>query len=872
MILHRLRLTNFRGTADREIAFPEHGVVVVCGPNEIGKSSLLEALDLLLEHKDRSTKQKVMAVKHTHADVGAEVEAEISSGPYRFVYRKRFHKKHLTELTVLEPERRPYSGDEAHERVRAMLEETIDTGLWHAQRVLQAASTAAVDLSGCDALSRALDVAAGEADSSGSDAPLIDAITAEFERYFTPTAGRPAREWKDAIERLADARREVEHAGAAVADVEDRVRRHEELSAQRRRLGQGLAPATGRAEAARQAHAALSELAEHVRQAELMADAAAGKAAASASAHAQREKLKAEAERRAATLAELQGVLTAAVQEECVARQAVVTVKAESDSAAGGLVAAQRLMEAARAAEQACAAREVTARLAARVDLIDEAGRNLQQIRGQLDGISLTAQAFADIEGSHAAVEQLKVQLDADAGTVEFTAIADLALTVDGEALTLAAGQTWRPPASAPVTVDLPGVLSVRLDPGATAAQLSTRLGTAQQLYAEALGHGGVADLAAAREVDSRRRELAARADQLTANLDGLCAGDDIAELRVRLAELRAAPAAGTGGGADPAVAAAEVRAAADTLERARAKAEAGHAAVVAAVAALNEKDTAAQVLRERMSAAERELHAVNGQLIELRAGTPDGAVVAAAAEDAEARRIADERLEALTVRYQAANPDGVKAELDAAAAALGELTGGLVAADKELDALAAQLEVVGSEGRRGLLDDAEIKSERARTEHATIGERAAAVKLLRDTMIRHRDNTRQRYVQPYRRELERLGRTVFGSSFAVEVDSNLTICSRTLDGCTVPYESLSGGAKEQLGILARLAGAALVAEEDTVPVVIDDALGFSDPERLAKMSAVFNTVGGHGQLILLTCTPGRYDGVAGADVIELTA
>jgi len=31
-----------------------------------------------------------------------------------------------------------------------------------------------------------------------------------------------------------------------------------------------------------------------------------------------------------------------------------------------------------------------------------------------------------------------------------------------------------------------------------------------------------------------------------------------------------------------------------------------------------------------------------------------------------------------------------------------------------------------------------------------------------------------------------------------VEVDAGLTICTRTLDGRTVPYDSLSGGAKEQ--------------------------------------------------------------------------
>ena len=60
---------------------------------------------------------------------------------------------------------------------------------------------------------------------------------------------------------------------------------------------------------------------------------------------------------------------------------------------------------------------------------------------------------------------------------------------------------------------------------------------------------------------------------------------------------------------------------------------------------------------------------------------------------------------------------------------------------------------------------------------------------------------------------------------------------SRTLDGRTVPWDSLSGGAKEQLGIVARLAGSALVAKEDGVPVVIDDALGFSDADRLAKMA-----------------------------------
>ena len=105
---------------------------------------MIEALDLLLEAKDRSTKKEVKQVKPTHADVGAEIIAEISTGPYRFVYRKRFHKRAETELTVLAPRREQLTGDEAHERVRAILDETVDMDLWQAQRVLQSASTAAV--------------------------------------------------------------------------------------------------------------------------------------------------------------------------------------------------------------------------------------------------------------------------------------------------------------------------------------------------------------------------------------------------------------------------------------------------------------------------------------------------------------------------------------------------------------------------------------------------------------------------------------------------------------------------------------------------------------------------------------------------------
>src|SRR5919205_385178 len=171
MRLHRLVLTNYRGITHREIDFPDHGVVVLCGANEIGKSSMIEALDLLLEAKDRSTKKEVKQVKPTHADVGAEITAEISTGPYRFVYRKRFHKRAETALTVLAPRREQLTGDEAHDRVRAILEETVD-------------------------------VAVGDAVAlSGAEPLLVDRIDTEYLKYFTPS-GRPTGEWAAATKRM----------------------------------------------------------------------------------------------------------------------------------------------------------------------------------------------------------------------------------------------------------------------------------------------------------------------------------------------------------------------------------------------------------------------------------------------------------------------------------------------------------------------------------------------------------------------------------------------------------------------------------------------------------------------------------------------
>ena len=75
---------------------------------------------------------------------------------------------------------------------------------------------------------------------------------------------------------------------------------------------------------------------------------------------------------------------------------------------------------------------------------------------------------------------------------------------------------------------------------------------------------------------------------------------------------------------------------------------------------------------------------------------------------------------------------------------------------------------------------------------------------------------------------------------------------------------ALSGGAQEQLSILTRFAIADLVAEPDTesVPVVVDDALGSTDPQRLQLMSTLFADAGRQSQVLVFTCDPDRFSRV----------
>jgi uncharacterized protein YhaN len=74
-------------------------------------------------------------------------------------------------------------------------------------------------------------------------------------------------------------------------------------------------------------------------------------------------------------------------------------------------------------------------------------------------------------------------------------------------------------------------------------------------------------------------------------------------------------------------------------------------------------------------------------------------------------------------------------------------------------------------------------------------------------------------------------------------------------DGQREGFGSLSGGTQEQLAVLTRIAFAELLlAQGRPATVILDDALAFSDDERIESMFDVLMRAGEQVQIIILTC------------------
>lgn len=880
----RVRLRNWRGVEDQEVKLAPVGLTIVQGPNETGKSSLVEALDLLFGELDSTTKHHVRAIKPVHRDEGAEVEADVETGTYAFTYTKRFHKRPSTTLSVRAPRPESRTGREAHERADAILKETVDVALWKALRVVQGTSLTQPELKGQLWLSAALDRAAS-ASSSGAAArsgareeDLFKKVQAERDRWWTAVGGE-RKDLAEKAEQVVALEAEAQTRREAIAQLDKDVERAATLAGEERRLAGEIA-----------------ELAKRRDEAETRVRQLGG--------------LRSDVDRTHRLLAESEAAFTRARGDSAARAALVAQAKQSRDDVASAIAArdaeapgyeqalaahdtaAKALTDAEEAARGAAAMRDLRAgdleRQRAALDHAQLGERLERIVQAEKDAVAAAAvvatnccdeEHLAAIRTAHEAVVAAQAKFEAASPAVRVTAVRACSPTIDGVATKLTKGEARDLVVTDALRIELPDLLTIDVRAGGGSAKPKTDLEKRQRELEAACAEAGTADLAAAVSANAAladaQRVLAARDRIVKENLRDLTRArieDKIATCAARLAQpdVRAAgappPPASFDAAQDEELHAREAAAQAATdLEACRAR----------AATARKRYDT----LRESMRQHEAKLGVLQKQsadairrLDEARAKAADDDLAKTLAATDVAHGEATARAEAADDALAAAEPEVLESIADTLRKKLDRANGDRNKLTEERHTLRGSLNERGEAGLSEKLGDVEARLRTARLDADRARAQALAARTLFEAFDAERRAERSRYVAPFKKEVESLGRIVFGPSLEVEIAENLAIERRTLDGRTLEYDQLSGGAREQLGVIGRLACAQLAAQQGGVPVVLDDAFGFADPDRLERMGALLGRVAATCQVVLLTCDPARARNFPGATVVRLGA
>lgn len=874
MRIHRLVLRNYRGISEYRLDLPESGVVVIEGENEVGKSSIAEALWVVFEVPDSSEGERIRAIKPVDRDAASEIEVEVTTGDYRFAYTKRYHRSPRTELRILAPRPELFTGREAHDRAAAILKETMDTALWAALRLLQGESLNDMTLAGHASLAIALDEAAAAHLGGDREESLMERAHREYRLYFTET-GRENRDFAALRTAAAGAERAVRELEARIQQLDTLAERYAALEGEGARL---TADADSAAAATSEARAALAErqqLAAAVANLETQARLARSGRDTALEELRRRDQLEQALASAREKLALLEPSRAATAEE--LARAALELERAK-DHAAGAEAAHRQHTERARIAGDDYAyhhERLQVEQMAERVERIVRNQAELRELAGRLNAIAVTGRVVEELETLERLYQQAASRAGAEGASVEVVTQAPATILVDGQTTGIEPGAPFEAQVTGEAVFALPGGIEFRVRAGPGAAQAVAAAGEARARLDAALAAAGVLTVVEARELEAGRRALVERRAglerQLQADLRDQTAESLAAKLDRSRAWVREYEASRRHGIPVPATLqeARDVRdAAAAAEEWARQASDAARDALRLAterhaelVAGMERLDRQAEAAAGEAANLERALEEAGGQ-------EPRDVLTARAAEAVETLAAVERELE--NARRALDELGDAPGRLSEAEMAQRKAEQALREVERERSEARGALQHAGEAGLHQQLQDARSALDAAAAELASFEARAAAARMLYETLVRHREAARRAYATPLQERLQEYGRAVFGPGFAVELDTELRIARRTLNGVTIEFNRLSAGAREQLSILLRLACASLVSKSGGVPLVLDDVLGWSDPRRLRRLGEVLALAARETQVLVLTCTPERFASVAPATVISL--
>ncbi len=856
MILERIEVRHLRGIRRARFDNLSERLCLFHGPNESGKSTLVEALHFGLFERTAGQAEHKRALRSWGGTGTPEIELTFTDDEgVQWEVFKRFLDRPET-IVHIGPNVR-VRGEEAESRLRALLGTSKgsrygvrpeDLGIWPLLFIRQGdAGTpahAALTAEARAKLATSLSEATGALLLGSHGQQLLTSLRREHARWWTGTR-RPTGALRTAHEHADEAKRRGDEAWERLDAWHADCRAQSEAEADANTLATRTAAQRGRAESSQaRARRAATDAADAERAAEVLGlrrrelDRVQTAHRRQQALVEQRETTSSQRVHATRELERTTSELTTLETERLRAREALAAAVREADQAR------QALIGQAAAAERDTVQHQIEV-LTQRVAAVEEAD---QQLRGLRDAIAETAITEADarrLESLTDEVRTLRETRDARAATLHL--VAETEVTIDGQPHP--AGTTLTLPIDRLRSVVLPGQLELHLSPPDHGDDAAARLREAEASLERERVALGLSELDEVATRVQRRLELERQRAEIAERVRSL-APQGSSDLRAALRREQARLARQTGPIA---------RTDAQTARAQLDEAEAQQARQRGALAALDTRRDALLAARAKLTAELAGLHAT------------------------------DRTLAAESVELPA--PGELTEQLATAAAAMAQAERHLVQVKPELELPRAQLEARDAlnayEGLRARRDAARSRAEslRSRLEHSEadlFGEaerarlhasqaakelvvaqtRAAAAERARTAVETAWQAHLQGVLAPLRDAVADGIHLLFpGSELALD-DQGDVIGLRTGD-VVETFESLSDGAREQLNVLVRLGLARVLARGRRLPVILDDALVNADDRRRGRMIELLRRASDQLQVLVFTCHDAAFDHLA---------
>ena len=863
----------------------KNGLNVVVGPNEMGKSTLLDALRAALFEKYGSKAKPIVALQNDRNQAGPVVELafELDDGVYRVT--KRFVKKPYARLSC--PDGRTLEGDAAEDTLRSLLgfdepgktgakAETL--GMWNVLWVQQGQSFGALNLpeSARSNLHSALESEVGTVLGGRRGRALPQAIEKQLGELVTSNS-KPRGAYRELIEKTDALQSELEGLSTRRQELAKTLDDLEEAQETLKRLSAGARDQADQTELteARKRHRQLTEL--EARIAAAASDLKLKKRNLEQANNAQTERagLKKTIAAEEKAVEQAGERLENARQHEKDARSQLDTLRAGVRAAeaavtqADGVVSRQRRTLA--AVERQARIRELVSRCG-KAQAAEKRRREAQQGTA---AILVTDAVIEAIRGAAKGLETVESRLSSAATRIFFdmTPEALSGIEIDGQALSAEQPSVQ---AVEPVTIAIPDRGRITIEPAIKDRDklLGQQRDTKARLK-EALQAGGIKTLNDAEDQYTRRQKLLQTAElaRQEAELHAPATDDHDAGAQVlsdyiegfrkilarEMADLDAEELP------EHTEADAALRTAVEQSEEARRAVVTARAALAGPEKTLSQSHTELVTVKVRYDDGKERLETRRGQLADAEQELSDEQLQAridAAQAELSEQETAVSGLEAQRTDETIPQLEARIARLDRAIQDRRDKRGNL---KEKIAGLRSHVEALEGAG----LDEAIQQKARelafCEEERRRTAREVQVLSLLLSTLRAAEQDAKERYLSPVLNRVRPYLQLLFPGA-EITIDENLHIVGVVREaGYEEDFHHLSMGTQEQIAVLIRLAFAEmLVKQGQPATVILDDALVFSDDRRMSRMFDILNMAARNVQVVIFTCREQLFEELGG--------